>query len=159
MPELQPSAPPTLFSDEQLAALESRCHTVLTAAGQIVAVVHDAWHLVQELKSARLREEQLRTAAEQHAASGQSALAFAQAQQDRVTEIAATANEHYSARQSLENENAALVTEIGRLRGELAKQQEPAMPCPFAAVPETDPLQPELLSLGMIADVKPEPTE
>lgn len=129
-------APPTLFSDAKLAELEARAHAVLTAAGQIVAVVHDAWHLVQEIKQARAREQYLHAAAQQHATAGQQALAFAQQQQDRVTEIAATANEHYGARQKLEADNAALAAEVDRLRTELAN----AAQSPKCSVCGCDPL-------------------
>lgn len=118
--------PPTLFSDAKLAEVEKRCRDVLGAASEMGAVVQDCWHLLQEVKAARQREAALAEHARSHASARSEADKRAEGHAARVEEIAKTANEHYAARQALEEQNSELAAEVERLRGELSKQPLPA---------------------------------
>jgi uncharacterized coiled-coil DUF342 family protein len=129
----EPLAPPTLFDDPQIAELEKTVHALIQPAHAMTEVVHSAWNMLQELKASRRREASLAALARTHAAGRREAEDRARAAEARRDEVAATANEHYAARQQLEAENAKLAGEIGRLRDELAKTA-PA-PAPADATP------------------------
>lgn len=132
--------PPSLYTDDQIAALETLVAQIQEPARSMTAVAGHLWHVMQELKFARAREKALQglvaglqgLVADQQrqtqAVIDQNAKleAKAAALEAKAEEVIATANGHYQARQEIEQSFRLLQVDHERMEASLKASEDQA---------------------------------